>query len=191
MIESKIMDTFTRAMTNFRGTFGFERKVSRGEYSNSDATTASIHVQFDYAPDATAEEFLAAAREAANYGKAIVFESLGIEAHFSDGGILMELVQDVFPGGTVEHSEVVQRDPRDPQASTGVGTTPPYTNEAVKAERDDDRKKAMRRENAVWAKARYETHPQEFYDNRATNAEKGWNSPDFMHKKHRVGFYAD
>lgn len=190
MIESKIVDTFTRALTNFRGTFGFERKVSRGEYSNSDATTASIHVQFDYAPDATAEEFLSAAREAANYGKAIVFESLGLEAHFTDGGVLMELVQDSFPGATVEQHEHVERDPRDPQV-TGVGYNPPYTNDQVKAERDDARKKAMRKENAAWAKARYESNPQEFYDNRASNAEKGWNGPDFMHKTHRVGFYSD
>jgi len=191
-INDAVQDAFTRAFTNFKGTFSFERKVSRGEYSNSDSSTAAIHVQFDYAPDASAEEFLATARDAAFRAKALVFEQLGIEAH-AENGLVMEVVQEAFPGSTTEN---VSPDPQDDNeqrqaAAAGVGSTPPHTDDEVKAA-SGEVLKAMRRENAKWAKARYETHPQEFKDQRPANAENGTNFPDFQHKKFwKAGFYLD
>lgn len=195
LIESKVQDAFTRALTNFKGTFSFERKISRGEYSNSDSSTAAIHVQFDYAPDATPEEFLASASEAALQGRAVVYQELGIEAHLDAGGVLREVVNDAFPGAT---TETVAADPQDSNparqqaaAVASVGDKPPYTDDQVKGASGDELKQ-MRRENADWAKARYETHPQEFKDNRPDNEKNGTKFPHFTHKKFwRAGFYTD
>lgn len=186
-IESKVQDAFTRALTNFKGSFHFERVISRGEYSNSDKTTAGIHVQFDYAPDASNEEFLAAASEAALHAKAVVFQELGLEAHLDAGGVLHELVADNFPGATTERAEP---DPQDTaRESVDIAPpTPPHTKAEVDAAVGEG-KKLMRKKNAEWAKWRYQTHPGEFWDNRAKKAANGWDSPDFTHKDSRAGFY--
>lgn len=197
-IEQTVQDAFTRAFTNFKGTFSFERKVSRGEYSNSDSSTAAVHVQFDYAPDATGEEFLEAAREAALKAKSLVFEQLaehGIKAQYEDG-VVSEIIQEAFPGAVTEQV-TTQADPNDinpertaaASAASSVAATPPHSDDAVKAA-SGEILKAMRKENATWAKARYESHPGEFKDQRPDNEKNGTNFPDFQHKKFwKAGFY--
>ena len=191
-VEALVQDAFTRALTNFKGTFSFERKISRGEYSNSDSQTAAMHVQFDYAPDASDEDFLAAASGAALHARSVVYQELGIDAHLDASGVLREVVNDAFPGATTETVTPDQRDTtRQAPASDGVGATPPYSDEEVGAA-GGDVLKSMRRENAAWAKARYETHPREFWDNRQKKAQNGWTSPDFTHKTYKkAGFYID
>jgi hypothetical protein len=188
-VENAVTDAFTRALTNFKGNYHFERTISRGEYSNSDKTTSGMHVQFDYAPDATAEDFLAVASEAALWAKAVVFQELKLEAHLDAGGVLHEVVNDAFPGSTTER---IEPDPQD--ATRGpievAPPAPPHAKDVVDAA-SQDMKKAMRKENAVWAEARYATHPGEFYDNRAKKAAEGWTSPDFTHKVSKAGFYTN
>jgi hypothetical protein len=188
-VENAVTDAFTRALTNFKGNYHFERTISRGEFSNSDKTTSGMHVQFDYAPDATAEDFLAVASEAALWAKAVVFQELKLEAHLDAGGVLHEVVNDAFPGST---TEVIAPDPRDKDREpiVTVSGNPPYTQDQVK-DAGPDMKKAMRKENAVWAEARYASHPSEFYDNRAKKAsgDFGDGYPDFTHKQSRAGFY--
>ncbi len=178
-------------LPNNKVTVGFEHTVIRGEYGDG-KSVASIYVQVDVPPasdnpEADDEAWLVAVNDAWARAKASVFKQLGVPAKLEDG-IVMAVIQENFPGAVTESGAL-------PPTSAGapvdaVGPTPPHSKDEVNAA-SPDMKKAMRRENATWAKARYATHPREFWDNRAKNAENGTNYPDFNHKDSGAGFYAD
>lgn len=181
-------DALSRALTNFKGTISYEHKVNLGNYESA---TLGIYVQFDYAPDATAEQFANAARDATNRAKSVVWEGLGLEGYWEGEGVnaVLKLVQHEFPGAVVEVTETAAT----PAVSAAdVPASPPHAKADVDAA-SDAMKKAMRKENSEWAKKRYAVAPREFFDNRAKKAsgDYGPNSPDFTHKDTRVGFWDD
>lgn len=189
--DALVESALTRAITDLKGTYSFTRKISDGNYGSSDHF---LSVQFGYAPDATAEEFLSEARDAAFKAKSIVYEQAGIEAHLDDLGILREVVQRHFPGTTPERqtTTVVNGDETESVSTGGdaVGPNPPNDPDDVRAMDPGPAKKAAQRANSDWARARYGTHPNEFWDN--TTNKKYPNSPDYAHKTHKgVGFWVD
>lgn len=176
-------DLLARAITNLKGTFSFECTTSRGEYSNSDKRVVGLHTQFDFAPEATPEEFLAKVQEVALQSRAAVYEQAGIEAHLDESGILREVVQDAFPGAQVVHGE--QSPVRQAPAGDDM---PPYTDERFDGLTWRDAEfKRMETANRPWAEARYEVAPHEFFDNTADKAsgKRPRGAPDYVHKKHR------
>jgi hypothetical protein len=191
VVDSAVQDAFTRAFTNFKGTVTFEHKVNLGNY---ESMSAAAFVQFDYAPDADGEQFSERARDGMNRAKGVVWEALDQEAYWEGEGAsaVLKLVQQQFPGSVVETAEAVVRDAADTAPRADVPATPPHAKADVDAA-SEAMKKAMRKENSQWAKARYAVAPREFYDNRAKKAsDPSWsNSPDFTHKDSRVGFWDD
>lgn len=155
-------------LANFKGTFSFEHKVSDGNYGSNQY---GIFVQFDYAPEADIEEFLAAAREAANWAKMACYEAAGKEFYRDDSGVVREVLQQ-FPGAVVEQGALSA-------GASDIPAAPPYTEEQVNAMSGDEAKDAKRAVKE-WAAARHGAFPSEFFDNRAT---KTGNQPDYRHKK--------
>lgn len=201
-LEAAVQDAFTRAFTNFKGTVHYSCKRSRGKYSDSDAEELGFHIQFDYAPDASGEEFLAVVTDNIVKAKGAVYMGLGRDVERDINGIPMDANTDsflnAFPGAVIETREEVTPDPRDDRHEASASTTvtvgpkPPYSKKDLDAlAKGSDELKAARNENTAWAKARYETHPGEFWDNRV--GKKYENSPDFAHKDKEwpAGFWVD
>lgn len=170
-------------------TVGFNRKVSVRPYESAEA---SIFMQTEVDlndSDAT----MANIRQAMMQCKALVFEELGLEFQVTEGGIVRELLEAKFGNVTEVTSAApaapaVQKEQPFPDATPTSSTsdTPPYAPMTK-----DANEKAL---NKKWAIARYASHPDEFYDNTAANAEKIANGaervgPTFKHKKSGVGFW--
>ena len=169
VVEGKVQDAFTRALTNFKGTVSYEKKVNDGNYGSDQW---QVFVQFDWAPDADAEEFLAQAREATNLAALVVFERLNLDFYKDDSGVIRQVLQE-FPGATVE--------PATGGATASTPAAPPFTEEQIKAlTKGTDEYKDAQRANREWGEARKAAAPSEFFDNRAT---KTGNQPDYRHKK--------
>lgn len=195
VVDNTLQDAMAAALSNLKGTFQFSRKINlqnRGlDYENVEA---ACFVQFDYPTDLmdaspeAAEAWLALSRQAANYAAAVVYERLGIEA-VKEGDVLREVFKE-FPGAVVTEG-ALKGDDRPVQGVT-ASKNPPYTQAEVK-NMGGAEMKAARKENSTWAAARYESHPQEFFDNRSKKAnDPSWStSPDFTHKDSRVGFWVD
>jgi hypothetical protein len=191
-VDHQVQDAFTRALTNLKATVNFERTVSRGEYSNQDKKTAGLHVQVDYAPDCSVEEWLELVRDAFRKAASSVYEQLGIDCEEDESGVLREVL-DAFPGATVEPTYNEQA-ATPPPASTPVRlpAKPPYTKAQIDA-LEGDEWKAARNENAQWAKTQYDNgHAADFWDNRLkkSTGEYSDTAYDFSHKRFKgVGFW--
>lgn len=192
---------------NLVHTVAFTRKVNDGNYGSTEAT---MWLQFDTPLGADPAAIIEQAMDRFAAGKAIVFDQLGIEYHIVDGIIVENLDVAVSQAKTeravkagfteVAHAVLVdgahadahenvfgtgggERDPEKVGAQ-GVGPTPPYDPKTKDA--------GERKLNSQWAKARYETHPDEFWNNKSKKASGQFSetSPDFTHKDTRVGFWA-
>lgn len=191
-MDRSLQDMMVTALSNLRGTFSFQRKVNyqnRGlDYESAEAFCS---VQFDFPPELmagdpdSASTWLAVARQAANYATAVVAEKLGLEVSRDEDGVLREVFKE-FPGAVVTKGALKS------ESTVTASAKPPYSQAELKGMGDDELK-AARKENSAWAKARYDSHPQEFFDNRKKKAtDDTWaNSPDFTHKDSRVGFWND
>lgn len=175
----------TTEVTHLTHTVSFSRKVNDGNYGSNEAT---VFLQFDTPLGVDPTEIIEKGMDRFAAAKAIVFDQLGIEYHIVDG-IIIENLDVVVAQAKTERAvkaEFSQPEADDAPSSgaQGVGPTPPYDPKTT----DPDEKKL----NRQWAKARYETHPGEFWDNRPKKArgEYGETSADFTHKDSRVGFYA-
>lgn len=167
-------------------TVGFNRKVSVRPYESAEA---SIFMQTEVDLN-DSEQTMAAIKQAMMQCKALVFEELGLEFEVTEGGVVRELLEAKFGNVT----EVTSTAPAPaapaaapvPASASDTSDTPPYAPMTK-----DANEKAL---NKKWAIARYATHPDEFYDNTASNEEKKANGaertgPDFKHKKSGVGFW--
>ena len=176
--EKQLNSVLNRALSNFKGTFFFERMISYGDFNNA---KFGISVQFDYAPDATPEEFFEAARLAAYQAKALVGQEAKLKFERDEEGTLHEVLKQ-FPGA------VVQSD-TEATVTSDVPDDPPYDPAEIKKLPKGDEKTAQYNANSAWAEARYNAGFQrEFWDNRGDK--KYPNSHDFAHKTHKgVGFW--
>ena len=177
--EKQLNSVLNRALSNFKGTFFFERMISYGDFNNA---KFGISVQFDYAPDATPEEFFEAARLAAYQAKALVGQEAKLKFERDEEGTLHEVLQ-AFPGAAVvSDSESIA-------PASDVPDSPPYDPAEIKKLPKGDEKTAQYNANSAWAEARYNAGFQrEFWDNRGDK--KYPNSHDFAHKTHKgVGFW--
>lgn len=166
-------------------TVGFNRKVSVRPYESAEA---SIFMQTEVDLK-DSEQTMAAIKQAMMQCKALVFEELSLEFEVTETGIVRELLEAKFGNvtevTTAAPAPVAAPTPSAPAASD-TSDTPPYAPMTK-----DANEKAL---NKKWAIARYASHPDEFYDNTAANAEKKANGaertgPDFKHKKSGVGFW--
>lgn len=177
-----------------KGTVYYERKINseaRGgvKFENE---IAGIYVQFDMTADpAQTQRNIDGAM---NQAKATVFEQLGIPMAIDAQGLVTEAVTQAvsvapapapvavavpspveqvvqaFPGATVEQNVAPV------SAAPSVADAPPFP--VTTAD------KAQKSANTAWAKARLQTHPHEFWDNRPKKASGEWSAkaPDFKHK---------
>lgn len=169
-------------------TVGFNRKVSVRPYESAEA---SIFMQTEVDLH-DSEQTMAAIKQAMMQCKALVFEELGLEFEVTEGGIVRELLEAKFGNVTEVTATPAPQAPAPApapvaaSAASETSATPPFAPMTK-----DPNEKAL---NKKWAIARYATHPEEFYDNTASNAEKKANGadrtgPDFKHKQSSVGFW--
>lgn len=177
------------------GSVRFSRKVQVRPY---EVAEASITIAFDIptdpdlTPEAASEQLIANARASFFSAKALVFEELGLEFIVSDGGIVTEVVERHFGNVTeVKTTAPVQTEVSELHAvaqefvapAAGGSDTPPFSPTTT----DKGEKGA----NSQWAKARYATHPHEFFDNRPKKqtGEYKANAPDVKHKDTKIGVW--
>lgn len=163
-------------------TVSYSRKKNLGNYASEDV---GLFVQFQTSLDASLADIMTEARSLQYVLKAEVLEHLGISYEVDPQS------GEVTETGPVMTAPPTKKSP--PPAAEGdafdaitddggVPSAPPFPGDTT----DKEERKA----NAAWAKARHELYPGEFWDNRAKKAEKGWTSPDFVHKDSRAGYYA-
>lgn len=160
------------------------RKNSAMDYGNGSSDEASAHVQVDLpvGTDPTGDEAQLALRNAFNAAKAQVAVTLGMTTVLDDEGTLQydqatvpvaapapaaptTAILDAFPGATVAQPA---------SAEALQDGAPPYVN--------PERGSAGEKANVKWAKARFATHPEEFFDNSETK--RNPKGPDIKHKKY-------
>lgn len=178
-LKEEALSTTTQPL----GTVIFNRKVQVRPYESAEA---GIYLQFEL-PDMNGDregygkKVLEQIQDAFMQAKAAVFDELGIEFSVDEGGVVREVIREAF--GQV--TEVVSS----PQAKQVAAAKPEL--KAVSAPSADEppydpstTDKGEIRENRAWAKARIETHPDEFWDNREKKASGQYkeNAADFKHK---------
>lgn len=151
----------------------FSRKISDGNYGSEEA---SWFLQFDTNLGAAFESIQAEAMTAFTACKSVVLEQLGIGYELGENGTIVETgkpvaaqrdavsqAREAFGGGNVVTGD--------------FGGSDTYDAEQVKAMKSDDQQ--------VWLKARLESHPREFYDNRKKKESGEFSSkaPDYKHIK--------
>jgi len=180
-------------------TVSFSRKVAVRQYESAEAT---IFIQFSTDRDATSEEIIAGAQESFLQAKGIVYSQLGLDSDLDESGILLELVEQKFPGServnapakakpalpagsAVTHQSAAARKAATVPSVDGkdVSAQPPFPGTT----RDKDEKRA----NREWAEARFDSNPDEFFDNTDDKASGKINpkSPDYKHKSSGVGIW--
>lgn len=155
------------------------KKLSDGNFG-SDEVGIFVPIEADPSADPTSDDVQLAIRNAVNAAKAQVAVALGISTEVDEEGTLVysglpqaaaapakdrgQAVADAF-GANIE----------------GVPADPPATN--------PERGSAGEKANQEWAKQRFAVAPNEFWDNRASNAEKAQENPkaakwpNIKHKK--------
>lgn len=147
--------------------FRFNKRVQTKQYEPAEA---AVSIPFTVNQDDTDEDILAKGRAAALSAKALVYSELGLDMVLEEregATILTEVVRRELPG-----SEIVQGG-----SSIGVGPTPPFDPQTT--DRD------QRSKNEDWGKARFASHPDEFYDNRP-GIESGKMNPKAPKVKHKT-----
>lgn len=135
------------------------KKVSDGAYGSDEV---GIHVQVDVpaGTDPASEEAQLAVRNAANAAKAQVGVALGIETRVNNEGTL---VYAAAPAAAAPAAAPASSPAAAVAAEFGATLPePPFINPA--------RGSAEEKANTAWVKERFATNPEEFWDNRESNA---------------------
>jgi len=171
-------------------TVSYSRKKNLGNYESEDV---GLFIQFHTEVDASLSAILAEARAVQDVLVAEVLDRLGIEYEIDpETGSVSEVrtappSKSFVPGPPGPESafgEITDNsEPKVGPNSTGVGPVPPFAG--------DTKDKNERGLNTKWAKARLETHPTEFFDNRSKKESGEWKdtSPDYTHKDSRVAIW--
>lgn len=159
------------------GTVSFSRKVAVRQYESAEA---SVFIQFSIPAnlegdfEAVRTQILSNARAAFFEAKGLVLEELGLEFQVDENGVLHELlaknlgnVTEVRPTATQEYV------PATTEGSTLTSGGPPYS--------ADTQDKNQRAANKIWAMARWNSAPHEFWDNRENK--RNPKGPDLKHKE--------
>jgi hypothetical protein len=178
------------------GTVVFERTVRVREFESA---KAGVFIQFELPDPAQAngsygEQVLAKIGDAFFQAKTVVFDELGLDFNVDAGGVVREAAGGVVReaiNATLGQVTEVQAPRQQPKQITAPApqpapvavdqSQPPYD------PRTTDRQEKSA--NARWAKARLETHPDEFWDNR--NDKRNPKAPDFKHKDSGIGVWLD
>lgn len=164
-------------------TASFTRKVSRGEYSNQDASEETLFVQVNVPAntDPQSDEGQIAMRSAMNAAKVRVLDSLGIPYEMSESG---EIEEAPGAGKTAEDmvravfgQNVQTNAPTASASEASVGKEPPFIDPVEKSDEEFA--------NRGWAKERFKSNPNEFFDNRKDKTNP--KAPDIKHKDYRRG----
>jgi hypothetical protein len=154
------------------------RKNSAMDYGNGSSNEASAHVQVDMpvGTDPTSSEAQVALRNAFNAAKAQVAVTLGMTTALDlEGTLHYDEPHPVAKApAPMDHRAVAAAFAPEAQATPNVSADgPPFIN----PERGSEGEKA----NVKWGRARFATHPDEFFDNRETK--RNPKGPDVKHKK--------
>ena len=152
------------------------RKNSAMDYGNGSSNEASAHVQVDVplGTDPTGEAAQVALRNGFNAAKAQVAVTLGMTTTLDGEGTLQyDEVEPVASNKAFVQAAEKAFAPAAQAAPNVSADEPPYTN----PERGSDGEKA----NVKWGRARFATHPDEFFDNRESKRNPA--GPDVKHKK--------
>lgn len=175
------MDIVNEPLPTIRHTVGFSRKKNLGNYESVDA---SIFLQFETHPDTPLGEIISEAQSMWDVAAAAVFERLDLPYEIDpETGVVTEDKSAAAAASLEAAFAAPAAAPTERKVgpnAVGVGEMPPFP------ENTDD--KSQRRANATWAKARFETHPSEFFDNRAdkANGTVPERRPDIKHRKSGV-----
>jgi len=157
------------------GTVSFSRKVAVRQYESAEA---SVFIQFAIPTEGDAEtirhQTISNARAAMFEAKGLVLEELGLEFQVDDNGVLHELITKNL-GNVTEVRATPSGDYTPAPSDSGEATSasPPYS--------ADTQDKSERAANKSWAVARWNSHPNEFWDNRANK--RNPKGPDLKHKE--------
>lgn len=174
------------------GTVTFARKVQPKQYESGEA---GHFVQYDFDPNSSDEAIIAAAKRAFSIAKTTVLDELGLSYTYDEFGTVREaglpatqVVANLFPGATVEPQAAAAAPPAQPPATPAAavaGDVPPNP-PANTGNKDADRA-AIR----AWGVARYNAHPDEFYDNRPKKTDGSYKptAPDLKHKTTQTGIW--
>ena len=158
------------------GTVSFSRKISVRQYESAEA---SVFIQFPIPTEGDADEIrsqtLSNARAAMFEAKGLVLEELGLEFQVDENGVLHELITKNL-GNVTEIRQVAGTD-NTPVNPNPIDATPTSDSAPYSADTQD---KGERAANKSWAVARWNSHPHEFWDNRANK--RNPKGPDLKHK---------
>ncbi len=157
------------------GTVSFSRKISVRQYESAEA---SVFIQFPIPTEGSADEIrsqtLSNARAAMFEAKGLVLEELGLEFQVDENGVLHELIAKNLGNVTeIRQAPASNNAPVASDTATATSEAPPYS--------ADTQDKGERAANKSWAVARWNSHPHEFWDNRANK--RNPKGPDLKHKE--------
>ena len=178
-------------MTAALGTVEYSRTVKVRDYESAKATVA---IQFEIPAmngdtAAHGQTILAAAQTAMFQAKTLVFDELGIKFNVDEGGVIREAIRSTFGQVTEVSAPATPMPVTAPPVAIAATSTPMgSTNPPFDARTQDAEQK---RANAKWAKDRFSSNPDEFYDNRDKKASGEYSpkSPDFKHKDSGIGVW--
>jgi hypothetical protein len=177
-------------MSNPKATINFARKVQVRPYETADA---SVFIEFEVDENASTEGMIQQMRDSFAQAKALVFEELGVQFSVDANGYVRESIEAHF-GAVTEVSAPAPTATAAPVASVPVAPVaapapsadaPPFSTTTTD--------KGEKRANQDWAKARFQTAPAEFFDNRPKKADGSYkaNAPDLKHKATSIGVWLD
>jgi hypothetical protein len=157
------------------GTVSFSRKISVRQYESAEA---SVFIQFPIPTEGDADEIrsqtLSNARAAMFEAKGLVLEELGLEFQVDENGVLHELITKNLGNVTeIRNTAPTDNTPAPVGDATSTSDSAPYS--------ADTQDKGERAANKSWAVARWNSHPHEFWDNRANK--RNPKGPDLKHKE--------
>jgi len=178
------------------GTVVFERTVRVREFESA---KAGVFIQFELPDPAQAngsygEQVLKQIGDAFFQAKTVVFDELGLDFNVDAGGVVREAINATL--GQVTEVQAPRQQPKQIAAAAPAPQPAPQPQPAPVAvdqsqppydSRTSDRQEKSA--NARWAKARLESHPDEFWDNR--NDKRNPKAPDFKHKDSGIGVWLD
>lgn len=169
-------------ITPLTHTVFFGRKCGLPNYSNQEA---SIFIQVDADRDESAESVADKLMAAFVQAKSQVFTQLGIEHELSSEGVLVESGAKTAQGPEPSRKDAVTTLR---ESFPGAVVEPNVQHVDFSASSDVDPLTLSKPEQKRWLAARVQSHPEEFYDNRASK--RNPKAPDWKHRASGLGYWA-
>lgn len=163
----------------------YKRTIQTKQYE-----TATAELFISQPADENPDNWASQANEAFGLVKSVVLDQLGLDYEISEGiiketGVAPRVITPAQATANVGQVFDTTSTVAAPSASGGADR-PPHS---VPQNRDESQAqpKAEKDANVAWGKARFQTHPDEFYDNRGNK--KNPNGPDLKHKSTGLGLW--